>query len=189
MFFGDRILTPRLQLRKIIEEDLPLFVEWSNSPVAHGKYLSPDLISEDAGREQYRSGAYWSENNKVFMVSTRNGKQQNIGTLHYWLRAEQQECAIIAVKISDPRERNKGYGTEAQKYLIMQLFDRVKVTQVEMYTDHNNVSQQHCLKKLGFELVDSLSYNDHDVFRFGHLYRLHKTRYNTIPYYQYHYEG
>ena len=52
----------------------------------------------------------------------------------------------MALKISEPEMRNKGYGTEAQKYAIIQLFTRMKLQRVEMYTDIDNQSQQRCLQ-------------------------------------------
>jgi RimJ/RimL family protein N-acetyltransferase len=95
---------------------------------------------------------------------------------------------VIKIKITTPEQRGKGYGTEAQKYLIINLLDRLRLDEVEMYTDINNKAQQRCLGKLGFELIESLVYDDHQVRRLGHRYRLPKQRYLTHPIYRYHYE-
>jgi len=94
----------------------------------------------------------------------------------------------MAVKIADPEQRNKGYGTEAQKYLIIHLFSRLKARSVEMYTDINNRPQQRCLTKLGFELVETLNYDDHQVKRVGHLFRMDVAHFSNNPVYRYHYE-
>jgi RimJ/RimL family protein N-acetyltransferase len=186
MIYGDKILTPRLKLRRIVESDLPLFVAWSHSETAHGKYLTPDRIDEQKGLGHIVSGAFWNDENRVFLIELRD--ERPIGTLHYWLRSEQKGCAVMALKISEFEMRNKGYGTEAQKYAIMQLFTRMKLQRVEMYTDINNRAQQRCLHKLGFELIDSLHYDDHRVQRVGHLYRIDAATFFKTPIYQYHYE-
>jgi RimJ/RimL family protein N-acetyltransferase len=186
MIFGDKILTPRLKLRRLVESDLPLFVAWSNSEIAHGKYLTPDCIDMQRGIENVTSGTYWSDENRVFLIELKDDKP--IGTLHYWLRPEQKGCAVMALKISDPAMRNKGYGTEAQKYAIIHIFTRMKLQSVEMYTDIDNFSQQRCLTKLGFQLTDSLHYNDHRIQRVGHLFRIDATTFSKTPIYQYHYE-
>lgn len=186
MIFGDKILTPRLKLRRLVEEDLPLFVAWSNSQIAHGDYLTPDCIDEGRGRASIGSGAYWNDENRIFFIELRDEKP--IGTLHYWLRSERKGCAVMALKISDPTMRNRGYGTEAQKYAIIQLFTRMKVQCVEMYTDVDNLSQQRCLGKLGFQLADSLNYDDHRVQRVGHLFRIDADTFSKTPIYHYHYE-
>jgi RimJ/RimL family protein N-acetyltransferase len=64
----------------------------------------------------------------------------------------------------------------------------MKLAEVEMYTDINNKAQQRCLQKLGFQLVQSLGYDDHQVHRLGHLYRLGNEQYQLHPVYQYVYE-
>ncbi len=84
--------------------------------------------------------------------------------------------------------RNKGYGTEAQKYAIIQLFTRAKLQGVEMYTDIDNLSQQRCLNKLGFQLANSLNYDDHRVQRVGYLFRIDAATFSNTPIYHYHYE-
>ena len=95
---------------------------------------------------------------------------------------------MMAVKIADPVQRCKGYGTEAQKYVIIHLFAKEKVESIEMYTDINNRPQQRCLAKLGFSLIESLGYDDHQVQRVGHLFRLDAAAYAHHPLYRYHYE-
>jgi RimJ/RimL family protein N-acetyltransferase len=129
---------------------------------------------------------WWTERNKVFLIELRQGTP--IGTVHYWLRPEDPATAVITVKIARPEERGKGYGTEAQKYLILFLFNRLGINQVDMFTDVHNSAQQRCLQKLGFELTNVLSYVDREVQRNGYLYRLCRPRFVDEPLYQHHYE-
>ena len=185
--FSEIIFTPRLKLRRMTLKDIPLLARWSNSREAHGDYLSPEYMSEEACREKLESGQTWTPNSKCFLIEVKQ-EELSIGTIHYWLRPEKDECAVAKVRIAEAAERGKGYGTEAQKYLIINLFDRARVTAVEMYTDINNKAQQRCLHKLGFELIESLGYDDHQVHRLGHLFRLASEKYREYPVYQYHYE-
>lgn len=186
MIFGDTLYTPRLMLRRVTEDDLPTFLEWSGSKTANGAYLTPENISYEQGLDAVRNGIYWSHGNRIFMIADRENRL--IGTIHFWLRSEKMDCAVIALKISEPDLRNQGYGTEAQKYLTIWLFERMKLASVEMYTDINNHPQQRCLEKLGFLQVETLNYDDHQVNRLGYLYRLDKQRFADIPIYRYHYE-
>lgn len=185
MIFGDALHTPRLSLRRLRETDLSLFIEWSNSERANGDYLTPECLDLECVREQIRSGILWSDDNRVFLVEIKNGP--SIGTVHYWRRSESKKNIFMALKISEPDQRNRGYGSEAQKYVIINLFQRLKVESVEMYTDINNLPQQRCLQKLGFELVETLNYMDRQVCRVGHLYRLDAAKYAKSLVYQYHY--
>jgi RimJ/RimL family protein N-acetyltransferase len=183
--FGNRIFTVRLHLRRIELEDLPLLADWSNDPLACGPYLTPECHSADQLDTQLQAGALWAERNKTFLIERRDGEP--LGTVHYWIRSEDPGTAVMALKIARPEERGKGYGTEAQKYLILFLFNRLNIRQVEMYTDVNNTAQQRCLHKLGFELTQALSYADQQVQRLGYLYRLGRQRFDHEPIYQHHY--
>jgi RimJ/RimL family protein N-acetyltransferase len=186
MIFGDKICTPRLLLRRLATEDIPLFVAWSNSETAHGGYLTPDRMTLKEGESIVRGDVYWQEQNRIFFIEKKDNG--GIGTVRYWLRPERKDCAVMAVKIAEPTERNKGYGTEAQKYLIIHVFSRMKAQSIEMYTDINNKAQQRCLSKLGFSLLDTLHYDDHQVHRVGHLYQLTFQQYSQNAVYKYHYE-
>ncbi len=183
--FGDRIFTIRLLLRRIEASDLRLLAEWSNDPTTYGDYLSPEHLTVDQLTVQLRAGVLWAERNKTFLIELRDGTP--VGTIHYWIRPEEPGAAVIAVRIASPEMRCKGYGTEAQKYLILFLFNRLDIQRVEMYTDINNLIQQRCLQKLGFELAQALPYADQQVQRIGYLYRLGRHQFVHQPIYQHHY--
>lgn len=186
MIFGNKIMTPRLILRRVTEEDLPLLVDWSNSDMAHGKYLTPDRMDMQTGRENILAGTFWRETSRLFIIELK--QQEPIGTLHYWLRSGQGSCAVMSIKICNPDHRNRGYGTEAQKYMIIHLFTRMKLQTLEMYTDIRNKPEQQCLAGLGFEQVETLSYDDQHVKRLGHLYRIKAEAFAKNPVYHYYYE-
>lgn len=183
--FGDRIFTIRLQLRRIESVDLALLAEWNRDPRTYGSFLTPESLSMDQLDLQLQAGVLWSDRNKTFLIELRDGTP--IGIIHYWIRMEEPGTAIIAVRIALPELRGRGYGTEAQKYLIMFLFNRLKIRQVEMYTDVNNTAQQRCLQKLGFELVQALTYADQQVQRIGYRFCLYRQGFTEQPIYQHHY--
>jgi RimJ/RimL family protein N-acetyltransferase len=183
--FGDRIFTIRLLMRRIEHDDLPVLADWCNDPAAYGGYLTPERLSADQLAGQLQSGVLWNERNKTFLVGLREGPP--IGTIHYWLRPEAPSTAVMAVKIASPDARGQGYGTEAQKYLILFLFNRQGIDRLEMYTDVGNLAQQRCLRKLGFEIVEPLRYADQQVQRTGYLYRLTREQFNNEPVYHHHF--
>ena len=183
--FGNKIFTIRLQLRRLEAADALLLAKWSSDPAAYGLYLTPEphTVADIGG--QIDSGMLWSEHNKTFLIELREGAP--LGTIHYWIRSEDPNTVVMAIKVANPEMRGKGYGTEAQKYLILFLFNRLSIRRIEMYTDVNNLAQQRCLHKLGFELAQSLSYSDQHVQRLGYLYRLERQRFSSEPIYQHHY--
>ncbi len=183
--FGNKIFTIRLLLRRLEAEDAPLLARWSKDPLAYGSYLTPERHSAEELAVQISSGMLWGQRNKTFLMELRDGTP--LGTIQYWMRLEDPNTAVMALKVADSAMRGKGYGTEAQKYLILYLFDRLNIRRVEMYTDVNNLAQQRCLQKLGFDLTQALPYADQQVQRIGYLYRLEWERFINEPIYQYHY--
>lgn len=185
--YGDKLFTSRLALIRVQEEDLEAIVNWSKSQTACGTCLTPEQYDTEQMRAQIKSGIFWTDKEKLFLVEKKeDGKR--IGTAHYWQPSGSQNRITMALKVSLPEERGKGFGTEIQKSLIIYIFDRLSVQSVEMYTDINNTAQQRCLEKLGFELIESLTYDDQREQRTGHLFRLSQEQYSSHPIYQYHYE-
>ena len=185
--YNDKLFTRRLTLSKIEPNDIATIIAWSKSSEACGSYLTPENYNQEQMQKQLASGAYWNDDERMFLVTTKdNGKP--IGTAHYWRPSKGKKSVTIALKVAVPEERGKGYGTEIQKFLIMYVFDRLSLEYIEMYTDINNIPQQRCLKKLGFDLSESLTYDDLKVKRTGHLYRLTDKQYKNHPIYQFHYE-
>ena len=174
-------------MRRIRETDLPLILAWSNSVQASGPYLTPECHTAGSLQEKFSGGALWNRNDKTFLVEKRRCGTP-IGIIHYWLRQTRPGTALVSVKIAVPEERGSGFGTEAQKYLVMYLFDHVGVDAVDMYTDIGNKPQQRCLAKLGFTIVDSLTYDDRQVLRTGYMFQMNSKDYRMNAIYRYHYE-
>ncbi len=183
---AEKLFTNRLLLRRITREDLELLFSWSRSAEAYGSFLSPEQHDLEELLQRYNSGLFWNNNEKVYLIEDR--KTEPLGTIHYWFPSDKMETAVIALKIAKPGERNKGYGTEAQKFLMIHLFDHIKVQQVEMYSDLDNFPQQRCLKKLGFSLIETLTYDDNGIRRTGNLYRINHLQYKKEAIFRYHYE-
>jgi|GEM_PF-604109 len=184
--FIEKLYTNRLMLRRIQQADLALLVQWSTSQESCGNFLSPECFELHQLQQKLDSGVMWNPVEKFFIIERRDNTP--LGTIHYWQPPGKKDTVQVAVKIADSSERNKGYGTEAQKFLLMYLFDKIGVQYVEMYTDIDNVAQQSCLRKLGFRLVESLTYDDGNIKRTGNLYRLDLSRYSEEPIYRFHYE-
>ncbi len=187
VLYGNRLYTPRLCLRRLQTGDLGLVCRWSSDPDACGRYLTPERYLPAQLRDQLENGALWRESERLFIIERRTD-QTPLGTLHYWMRKDQGEVAVMAVKIALPQQRGIGFGTEAQKYLIIHLFQQMRVRRVEMYTDMDNHPQQRCLHKLGFQMDRSLTYADHAVVRTGHLFKLSAAAFERHTVYQYHYD-
>ena len=185
--FGNKLFTTRLILSKIAEDDIATLVGWSKSGEACGSFLTPENYNLEQMQKQLASDTYWNEDEKMFLATTKE-EGKAIGTAHYWQPSKGKKSVTMALKVALPEERGKGYGTEIQKFLIMYIFNRLPIESIDMYTDINNIPQQRCLKKLGFDLCESLTYDDLKVRRTGHLFRLTAEQYQKHPIYHFHYE-
>ncbi len=183
---SNKIYSNRLLLRKLEGNDLQVLLHWSSSADAYGDFLSPEFFEKEDIEQKYASGFFWNYGEKFFLIEKKDG--QAIGTLHYWIPVDKTDTAVTAVKIAEPAERNKGYGTEAQKSLIIYLFEKVKIKFVEMYTDLDNLAQHRCLQKLGFSMIETLTYDDRGISRTGNLFRINNSQFSHHPIYRYHYE-
>lgn len=186
MLLTEKMYTNRLLLRRLERDDLDLLLHWSRSADAYGNFLSPEMLEREELEQRYDAGLFWNKSEKIFLIEKKNVAP--VGTIHYWMPADKLGTAVVAIKIAKSTERNKGYGTEAQKSLLIYLFDKRKVERVEMYTDLDNLPQQRCLQKLGFTLVETLTYDDKAIRRTGNLYRLNAHQFSLEPIYRYHYE-
>lgn len=173
----DQIFTERLCLRKVGEEDLLLLSQWSSSKEAHGDFLSPENHSYQDCYERWQNNSYWNDHSKTLIMEHKE-KQQPVGTIRCWQKANDYRTSMVALKVAEPHFRGQGLGTEAQRGLIHHLFTKENYQAVEMFTDIDNVPEQRCLSKLGFTLIDIQSYEDQKVQRQGRLYRLNRDDYN-----------
>lgn len=167
-------------------KDLELLTEWSRTQEANGPYLSPENLDIEQLTYQLNSGALWNDKEKRFMVWLKNSIP--IGCIRYWTVSGRFNTVFISVKIAQASERNKGYGTEAQKFLIKHLMENENIRQVQMYTDINNTPQQRCLVKLGFKVQEALQYQDQEIMRDGLLFTLAVENFTRQPIYRYHNE-
>ncbi|MCP4678498.1 MAG: GNAT family N-acetyltransferase [Deltaproteobacteria bacterium] len=185
--FINELYSQSLILRKVREHDLPFLELWSNSKDAHGEYLTPECMSLGELKEKHKSDFFWNDDSKLYLIVNKDNSLP-IGTIQYWRKRGTPNLACVAVKIASPAERRKGFGTEAQKVLIRHLFVVGGFAEIEMHTDIDNVAQQKCLKKLGFEFISSKNFSDHGVKRLGNLYRLDRKQYDSAPEFIYYYD-
>jgi RimJ/RimL family protein N-acetyltransferase len=178
-----RVFSQRLVLRGVEPEDLALISKWSLSAKANGLYLSPEELTLGECQEKHANGCFWNEHSRTFMIAQKEGEA--IGTIRYWIRPNGQSIAVVCVKIALVEHRGRGFGTEAQRALTNYLFSTKRCDAVEMFTDIDNMAEQRCLKKLGFVLFESLTYDDHGRSRQGHRYRLTRERYGGLPEYRF----
>ena len=179
--------TTNLKLRRIEKKDLALIHQWHISADAHGDHLSPHDETLDQLTEQLENDVFWHEGSKTYLVELKEDLQP-IGTFHYWSKPDDSTTAMYALKVAVPACRRKGYGTEMQKGMIKELFEKYKFKHIEVFTDIDNIPQQRCLEKLDFDYVGVRDYQDQGFDRQGKVYLLSRERYENSSIFLYYYD-
>ena len=183
----DYLFTRRLKLKKILVENIPLLVTWSNDREVYGKYLSMENLKNDECLHKFENDYFWNNNSKTYLIELKEDNT-SIGTIQYWTKSDDPNTAMVSLKLAVMSFRGQGYGTEAQKGIIRELFKKYKFEAVEMLTDINNIPQQKCLMKLDFDNIEIKEYLDNGINRQGYIFRLKKDKYERSGIHIYYYD-
>ena len=130
-----------VNLRIMEKEDLPLALEWTNTPEYSGEYNVFFQVSKADAQKGYDSlspeeGAFWIEKKDGCKIGHVNHKP--VG------KAQELNYAIL------PSERGKGNCSEAVKIMVDYLFLSKKIVRIPALTDVRNGASQKVLEKAGF---------------------------------------
>jgi len=124
------------------KEDLPLVVEWANSPEFGGEYEPLEQVS-------YTEVEKWHDilgsEEKWFVIEKKDGTK--IGQIFHSPRGLH---FAIGYKLL-PKERNKGYCTEAVQIIVDYLFLSRNLVRIQAETNPKNIASQKVLEKAGFK--------------------------------------
>ena len=132
-----------LHLRVVEKEDLPLLLEWFNSPEFAGRY-NPLDAQESKVEIEKRYDKLGSE--KVwFLIQKKDGSK--IGFIGLGVFRGCWEMGYVLI----PSERGKGYCTEAVQLAVDYLFLSKDIVRIQAGTDPENIASQKVLEKAGFQ--------------------------------------
>ena len=130
-----------VNLRVMEKEDLPLLTEWENSLDYISEY---NPFRQRSRAEQERQYEKLGPDDKWFFIEKKDGS--NIGVLMHFAVRGYSEIGYALV----PKERGKGYCTEAVQMMVDYLFLSKDVVRVQAETNVENTASQKVLEKAGF---------------------------------------
>ena len=135
-----------VNVRIMEKEDLPLFVEWRNSPEVLGEYNPLRQVSKTEVEKDFEKGnTAFSD----FVIEKKDGSR--IGFIcHFDVVHPAGKHLEIGYSLV-PSERGKGYGTEAVEIVVDYLFLSKDIMRVQACTDVRNTASQKALEKAGFK--------------------------------------
>ncbi|MCY3748270.1 MAG: GNAT family protein [Chloroflexi bacterium] len=137
---------PRLRLRPLTPDDLPLLMRWLADPEVQAFYGRPPksvaeahdsyLVAEDA--------PCWR-----FVIEAQGRAVGEIQYYHPYLN--ERWSAGIDIFIGEPGDRNRGLGTEAVRTLLQHLFEVKGVNRVTIGPEPANRRAIRSYEKTGFQ--------------------------------------
>jgi len=132
-----------VNLRVVEKEGLPQLVEWINDPAFYGEYEPLLQVTKLELEKEYDK---LPSEEKWFIIETKDGTR--VGGMSHFLEGPLMEIGYDLI----PRERGKGYGTEAVKLLSDYLFLSKDIVRIQAQTDPRNVASKRVLEKAGFTI-------------------------------------
>jgi RimJ/RimL family protein N-acetyltransferase len=133
-----------VNLRIVEKEDLPLLTEWFNNADVFGQYNPLIQFSKKEIEKEY-------EDRKLeqteFIVEKKDGSK--IGYVWHFSVPFPRLLEIGYFLL--PKERGKGYCSEAVKVMVDYLFLSKDIVRIQAHTDVANMASQKVLEKAGFK--------------------------------------
>jgi ribosomal-protein-alanine N-acetyltransferase len=130
-----------VNLRVVEKEDLPAITQWNNNLEFGGEY-EPVEQSSYAEFEKWYSNLRSEE--KWFIIEKKDGSK--IGQIICSPKGVHYSIGFRLI----PKERNKGYCTEAVKISLDYLFLSKEIVRVEAEANPKNTASLRVLEKTGF---------------------------------------
>ncbi|UCC19793.1 MAG: GNAT family N-acetyltransferase [Promethearchaeota archaeon] len=138
---------PKINLRVIEQEDIPLYHEWINSPEIMGMY-NAHLFRQVPKDFLKNVMSNLGDNLQIFIIEKKD--KTRIGLILYFLVKGGPVELLEIGSILIPSERQKGFGKEAVTIFLDYLFLTKNISRIQATTDVRNIGAQNVLEKTGF---------------------------------------
>jgi len=138
-----------VRLRKRDREDLEFFFEFWNSLDCYGEFesIQPQMSKVEAQKRTEITETSDNVGWTWFVVEKKDGTK--IGFIVHFTVQPSQHVEIGYALV--PKEKGKGYGTEALQIMVDYLFLAKNIMRIQATTDIRNVASQRILEKAGFQ--------------------------------------
>ncbi len=139
----------QVNLRIAEKQDLDLLAEWFNNPEFSGEFQDfPTQISRFKLEKQVFEPKIPETEWTHFIIEKKDGTK--IGWIAHYIGSQNFGWIEIGYAII-PREREKGYATEAIQILVDYLFLTKDILRIQAVTNIENIASQKTLEKTGFK--------------------------------------
>jgi RimJ/RimL family protein N-acetyltransferase len=135
-----------VNLRVVEKEDVTLLVDWWSNPEFWGEYFSPIQRTKAEMEKFFESNPL---EYRQFIIEKKDGTKIG-GIAHFNVLAPYGKTVEMGYALL-PRERGKGYCTEAAQIMVDYLFLSKDIACIQATTDVGNVASKKVLEKTGFQ--------------------------------------
>jgi len=130
------------------KEDLPLVAEWFNDPGFLGEYEGLFQFSKLEFETMFATET--GHESAEFFIEKKDGVKIGIVSHFYVLHVDPSISLLELGYFILPKERGKGYCTEAARMMVDYLFLSKQVMRIQATTSVENLASQKVLEKVGF---------------------------------------
>jgi len=130
-----------VNLRVVENQDLPILLEWDNDIDFRGEFENPRQETM-ADLERLFDNV---RDSQWFFIERKD--KTKVGFISYFPSAGEIEIGYNIV----PKERNKGYATEAIQIMVDYLFLSKNIVRIQAKADTENLQSRKALEKTGFK--------------------------------------
>jgi len=144
------LIGERVRLRAVREADLEtIFRLREQTPIA-GEHWRVRLQSDFLERRRFLETGWWSDDRGFLVIL--DGADRIVGRIVFFKPTFYLNAYEIGYRIYQPRNRGKGYGTEAVKLLVDYLFASKPIRRIQAATLSANTASRRILERCGFSL-------------------------------------
>jgi len=137
-------------IRTAKENELEKYFELITKIDVNDEFMFYPFRSFERMKKEFsETGGFLSDKYSFFFITDMEGRI--IGDLEYFLQGENIGTGYgIGYDIFNPKDRGKGYMTEALKMMSSYLFDYKKIERLGLLIMENNIPSQRVAEKCGY---------------------------------------
>ncbi len=139
-----------IDLRLVTDEDLDYLYSVTNDLSNTGEYWPLMLETKKSFQDKFAQSGFWNDNaGKMLIVD----KENNIlGEMNYFKGLWYMPGYEIGYRIYGPRDRGKGFASEALELFVDFMFRSKQINRLEIEADVDNVGSKRIAEKCGFKV-------------------------------------
>lgn len=136
-------------LRAVREGDLEEFFALSSRISEVGDYWPVALPSRAKLWKKFHETGFWQKDRGILLITDKEDRL--IGMINFYKGLYYQEGFELGYRIFRPKDRGKGFTTEALKIFSSYLFSLAPIPRLQITIIHGNAASRRVAEKCGFQ--------------------------------------